>query len=102
MQTFKNKEIFEMLSFYPFTANRNLLSGHVLYSGIQLPKGANRSKVRYCTLPVITLIPLCVAQGPAVCRDVQNTLHTYTVAVTWRRSFTKLAASVTKTNLFFL
>jgi hypothetical protein len=31
MWTCKNKEIFKMLSFYPFTANRNLLSGHTSY-----------------------------------------------------------------------
>jgi hypothetical protein len=34
MQTSKNKEIFKMLSFYPFTANRNLLSGHASYKTI--------------------------------------------------------------------
>jgi hypothetical protein len=31
MQTCKNKEIFKMLFFYPFTANRNLISGHAPY-----------------------------------------------------------------------
>jgi hypothetical protein len=32
VQTCKNKEIFKMLPFYPFTTNRILLSGHASYT----------------------------------------------------------------------